>query len=105
LVVLKLNRKQAMRWHPDKNPNNREEAELRFKLVAQAYEILSDPQKRQVYDECGLEAAREGRAGTGRRGYSGNGFHVDPFELFNQIFQGEWSDPEAEKHNDRFGVC
>ena len=35
-------RRQALRWHPDKNPNNKEEAERRFKLIAEAYEVLSD---------------------------------------------------------------
>mmetsp|Transcript_5355 Transcript_5355/g.12795 ORF Transcript_5355/g.12795 Transcript_5355/m.12795 type:complete len:271 (-) Transcript_5355:22-834(-) len=54
----KAYRKQALRWHPDKNPDDKERAEERFKAVAQAYDILSDPQKRQTYDVGGLDAVR-----------------------------------------------
>jgi DnaJ family protein B protein 4 len=53
-------RKAAVKWHPDKNPNNRDYAEERFKEVAQAYDVLSDPNKRATYDrygEDGLKAA------------------------------------------------
>mmetsp|Transcript_3662 Transcript_3662/g.6217 ORF Transcript_3662/g.6217 Transcript_3662/m.6217 type:complete len:237 (+) Transcript_3662:53-763(+) len=90
-------RKQAIKWHPDKNPENPQEAELQFKLVAEAYEILSDPEKRQVYDAYGLDAVKEGvgAAGHHARGAPGGGFYVDPFELFRTFFQGNdpFSDP------------
>ena len=43
-------RKAALKWHPDRNPTNKEEADKKFKEISQAYETLSDPEKRQVYD-------------------------------------------------------
>ena len=46
-------RKQALKWHPDKNPNNKAEAEEKMKEVNQAYEVLSDSTKRQNYDHYG----------------------------------------------------
>lgn len=86
-------RKQAIKWHPDKNPDNPAEAERSFKLVAEAYEVLSDPEKKEVYDEYGLNGVREGASrggrGQGHHGFGGGGFHVDPFELFRTIFGGE----------------
>ena len=49
-------RKLAIRWHPDKNLNNKEEAEERFKEISVAYTILSDETKRSNYDKFGFEA-------------------------------------------------
>ncbi|OQR75881.1 dnaJsubfamily B member 6-A isoform X11 [Tropilaelaps mercedesae] len=51
--VKKAYRRLALRWHPDKNPHNREEAERRFKEISEAYEILSDERKRHIYDTYG----------------------------------------------------
>ena len=56
--VKKAFRKLAIKYHPDKNPDNRKEAESKFKEVAEAYDVLSDPQKRQRYDQFGHEGLR-----------------------------------------------
>ncbi|KAE9611051.1 hypothetical protein Lal_00015928 [Lupinus albus] len=54
----KAYRKLAMKWHPDKNPNNKKDAEAKFKQISEAYDVLSDPQKRQVYDQFGEEGLK-----------------------------------------------
>ncbi|XP_010254210.1 PREDICTED: dnaJ homolog subfamily B member 1-like isoform X2 [Nelumbo nucifera] len=68
--VKKSYRKLAMKWHPDKNPNNKKEAEAKFKQISEAYEVLSDPQKRAVYDQYG----EEGLKGAPPPGTGGGGF-------------------------------
>jgi len=65
----KAYRKLALKWHPDKNPNNKEQAEEMFKSIAEAYEVLSDKDKRAAYDRYG----KEGLSGGGGRGNSGGG--------------------------------
>ncbi|KAE8124101.1 hypothetical protein FH972_019011 [Carpinus fangiana] len=50
-----------MIWHPDKNPANKREAEAKFKQISEAYDVLSDPQKRQIYDLYGEEALKSGQ--------------------------------------------
>ncbi|XP_050877931.1 uncharacterized protein LOC127081750 [Lathyrus oleraceus] len=54
----KAYRKLAMKWHPDKNPNNKKEAETKFKQISEAYEVLSDSQKRAIYDQYGEEGLK-----------------------------------------------
>ena len=64
-------RKLALKWHPDRNPNNKVEAEKQFKEINEAYQVLSDAKKRQAYDQFGKAAFEQG---GGPGGFSGNPF-------------------------------
>ncbi len=77
----KAYRKKAVQFHPDKNPGNKE-AEETFKKVSEAYDVLSDGDKKAAYDRYGHAAFQNG--GAGPRG-GGGGFH-DPFDIFRDVF-------------------
>ena len=83
--IKKSYRKLAVKFHPDKNPGDKA-AEEQFKELGQAYEALSDPQKRAAYDQYG-HAAFDPRSRASRGGGSGGGFH-DPFDIFREVFSG-----------------
>ena len=69
----KAYRKMAKKYHPDANPDNKEEAEKKFKEINEAYETLSDKQKRQMYDQFGFNGPQYGGQGGGYYSY-GSGF-------------------------------
>src|SRR4030042_7070261 len=77
--IKKSYRKIAMLYHPDRNPGNKE-AEEKFKLASEAYEVLRDPEKREIYDRYGIE----GLKGTGFTGFRG---FDDIFSAFEDIFE------------------
>ncbi len=83
--IKKAYRKLAVKFHPDKNPGDAA-AEDKFKELGQAYEVLSDPDKRAAYDRYG-HAAFAGAGGGGFGGGGFGGFH-DPMDLFSQVFGG-----------------
>ena len=79
--IKKAYRRLALKFHPDKNPGDKA-AEEKFKELGEAYEILSDPDKRTLYDQHG-HAAFDRRA----NGWGGGGFH-DPLDIFREVFGG-----------------
>ena len=83
--IKKAYRKKAIQYHPDKNPGDKE-AEEKFKEAAEAYEVLSNPDKRQRYDQFG----HEGLNGAGDfGGFGGEGMSMDDiFSMFGDIFGG-----------------
>ena len=86
----KAYRKLAKQYHPDANPDNKEEAEKKFKEVNEAYEVLSDKQKRQMYDQFGFDGPQGfgGGQGGGYYSYSSGGF--DGFSGFSDF--GDFGD-------------
>ncbi|MBO7312854.1 MAG: DnaJ domain-containing protein, partial [Alistipes sp.] len=87
-TIKKAYRKAAIKYHPDKNPGDKE-AEEKFKEAAEAYDVLSNDDKRARYDRFG-HAGMNGAGGAGGfGGFSGGGFSMeDIFEQFGDIFGG-----------------
>lgn len=101
-AIKRAYRKMALKWHPDKNRNNTAHAESMFKRVSEAYEVLSDPQKREIYDrygEAGLKGGMGGPAGANpfsgaSAGAGAGGVSFSPSdaeEIFRRVFGGAGS--------------
>ena len=84
--IKKAYRKIAIKYHPDKNPGDKE-AEEKFKEAAEAYDVLHDANKRQQYDQFGFDAPG---GGSGFGGFGGGGsFSMDDiFSMFGDVFGG-----------------
>jgi molecular chaperone DnaJ len=84
--IKKAYRKLAVKFHPDKNPGDKA-AEESFKELGEAYEALSDQQKRAAYDQYGHAAFDPRQRASRGGGFGGGGFH-DPFDIFREVFGG-----------------
>ncbi|XP_067321564.1 dnaJ homolog subfamily B member 2-like [Anolis sagrei] len=96
-------RKNALKWHPDKNPGNKEYAEKKFKEIAEAYEVLSDNYKRDLYDLYGTDGLMDLSIGTGLYPSSAGTPDLmftfrDADEVFKEFFEGQ--DPFTEAWDD-----
>lgn len=124
--IKKAYRREALKWHPDKNPDKVDEAKLRFTQIAEAYETLSDDRKRQLYDRFGKQGLRANGLGdrsangsangsaddfdpsaAGSAGDSGGfrqfGFrftNIDPHVMFNNVFGSNFFDSMVDVDDD-----
>jgi DnaJ-class molecular chaperone len=81
--IKKAYRKLALKYHPDKAPEDKkDEYEEKFKKISEAYGVLSDPEKKQLYDQFGKDAVNGNGGGPG----------INPFDIFNNIFGGGFGD-------------
>ena len=105
----KAYRKMAKKYHPDANPDNKEEAEKKFKEVNEAYETLSNPQKRRMYDQFGT-ADPQGFGGAGgpfgggsytysTSGFDGFGDFGDLGDIFSSFFGGGFGGRQSARKN------
>jgi curved DNA-binding protein CbpA len=83
--IKKAYKKAALKWHPDKNPDNKEKAEVEFKKIAEAMSVLGDSDKKSQYDQFGTT---DDMPPMMRRGGGGAGMHgeMSPEELFQMFF-------------------
>ncbi|MDE7389274.1 MAG: molecular chaperone DnaJ [Muribaculaceae bacterium] len=88
--IKKAYRKKAIQYHPDKNPGDKE-AEEKFKEAAEAYEVLSDADKRARYDQFGHSMGPQGFPGGGAGGFGGGMSMEDIFAQFGDIFGGRFN--------------
>ncbi|MDO9241296.1 MAG: molecular chaperone DnaJ [Methylicorpusculum sp.] len=85
--IKKSYRSKAMKFHPDRNKENPEESEAKFKQIKEAYEVLSDPKKRSAYDQFG-HAGVDGSMGGRSGGFTGESFSDVFSDVFGDIFGG-----------------
>ena len=95
----KAYRKLAKKYHPDLNPGNKE-AEAKFKEANEAYAVLSDPEKRRVYDQYG----HAGMDGQGFGGFNGAGFDIDLEDLFGSFFGGGFGGGSRQRRGPKRGA-
>src|SRR5258707_13626362 len=95
-------RKAALKWHPDRNPENKSEAEVKFRECTEAYSVLSDAQKRQVYDTYGHAGLSSVGGGVDFSGTIFQDFHdiFGDFFGFEDLFSGGRRGRRAQRGSD-----